>query len=67
MFRSVLPPVASVSAEIAAVTISDVAGADVRVPDEIIIVVDGDVVSSPARAPTPASTPPCAHSHSDAE
>ena len=45
-----------------------VAAAYVRVPVEIVVVVDGDVVvAAPAAAPTPTATPERTHHHADAE
>jgi hypothetical protein len=36
-----------------------VAPVNIRVPDEIIIVVDVDVVPAPPAPPTPTTAPPC--------
>ena len=65
MLRIVLPVVAG---PVAAADVCPVAAADVRIPIEIIIVVDGDViVAAPAAVIAPASVYCCTHHHSDAE
>jgi hypothetical protein len=50
-----------------AIDIVAVATTDVRVPVEIIVVIDVDVVATPAAPPPPAAAPKCSHHHTNAE
>jgi hypothetical protein len=73
MLRIMLPvatPTRSASIGVLATptcSIAPVAGLAIRVAFEIIIIVDGDVVTAPAGAAAPTSAPHRSHRHPDAE
>jgi hypothetical protein len=52
---------------VTAAKVAPVAAANVRVAIEIVVVIDGDVVVTPAAAPAPTATPECSHHDADAE